>query len=341
MIRIKPLIISVGGPLGGFKISRYLTRSTPKILMYHRFSEMPEKNHMDRQTFERQLLYLTRHFNLYSLSQLVDHYNAHGIFPDNAVVITVDDGYQDFIDVAASELNKFSVPATFFVTTQFVDGDFWLWPDSIKYILGHSQKLDLSQLQGHLVDKCSELTESTRTVFWEKIVAYLLSIDELDKRQWIKSFAEFQNVELPRQPPQEFAATTWEQLRELQLTGIEVGVHTQSHPSLGHVNEEGLNVEIIEATNYISKKLGIQPKSFCYPNGQPSDYTEQVKDFVKKSGCKAAVTAFYDKNLIDDIYELRRYNVSTDWMEFLKAVNGVKQIMSQQFGDHNIIAGKY
>ena len=333
----KSKAVQIAGSTGVFQMCRLMSRSTPKILMYHRFSEKPKEGYVDRVTFERQVNYLKNNFYVVTLSKLVSHYLKTGSFIKNAAVITVDDGYRDFYDIAYPVLKKSAVPATFFITTKFVDGDFWLWPDSIRYILDCSNEVDLHAVSSDLKYAKTQITGRDRQVLWDKIVTFLLSIPENEKKQWIADFSKFQEVELPNQPIDDYSAVSWSQVQELNTKNIEIGVHTKSHPSLGRLTEDRLSAEILGAVETIQNHLRQVPTSFCFPNGQPVDYTESAKKHVKNSGCTSAVTAFYDEHMVDDLYELRRFFVGTDWQYFLRVVNGVDVLAAQWFKTNNII----
>lgn len=337
MLNTKARLVQVAGPLGGYRFCRGLSRSIPKILMYHRFSEKPKPGFVHREVFEKQLVYLKNYFNLTTLDDLVKTFLRKGAFPQNTVVITVDDGYSDFYDIALPVLKKHNVPATFFITTRFVDGDFWLWPDCVRYILEHSSEIDLKGITGNLVYVSKHIKDSDRQILWGIIVTFLLSITEDEKNHWLAAFAELQNVEIPDRPVNDYCAVSWSQVKELAMNNVEIGVHTKSHPSLGRLKKEQLSAEILEAVEIITNQIGCKPTSFCFPNGQPSDYTELVKKLVKDAGCQSAVTAFYDERLVDDLFELRRFCVSADWQYFLRSVNGVDTLAARWLKTDNIM----
>ena len=100
MLNIKSRLVQLVGPFGGFQLCRFLSLSTPKILMYHRFSENPQPGFVHREAFEKQIEYLKNSFNLVTLDDLVKNYRGQGAFSANTVVITVDDGYSDFYEIA-------------------------------------------------------------------------------------------------------------------------------------------------------------------------------------------------------------------------------------------------
>ena len=90
----------------------------------------------------------------------------------------------------------------------------------------------------------------------------------------------------------------------------------------------------------IERNTGKRPISFCYPNGQPGDYTDQVKAMVKQAGCKGAVSAFYDSCLADDPFEIRRFTASEDPFQFAKSVNGVEMLAARWLNASNGCKGQ-
>lgn len=337
MLNVKSKLIQLAGPVGGYQFCRIITRSTPKILMYHRFSESPQPGFVHREVFERQVVYLKNNFNIITLNDLVKGYQQHGVFPANSVVITVDDGYSDFYDIAFSLLKKHNISATFFVTTRFIDGDFWLWPDRIRYILEHSNKIDLHKIDGSFWCKTQLMINGDRRALWVTLVNYLLSIPEEEKNHWLDEFTEQQRIKLPVRPTGNYQAVNWNQVREMDANNIEIGAHTQSHPSLGRLKPEQLSTEIQGSADVIHNQIGHRPTSFCFPNGQPSDYSELAKENVMVSGCQSAVTAFYDEHVTNDLFELRRFNVSADWQYFARSVNGVDVLAAKWLKTNNIM----
>lgn len=329
MINIRSRAVRAIGPLGGYRLARWISRRTPRILMYHRFSEQPRPGYVDRVAFERQIAYLKKHFRLMRLDQMLDMMCEPESRMDNIVVITVDDGYRDFYKIAYPVLKQHQMPATLFLTTHFVDGEFWLWPDRIRYILQQSTRLSGMDVPGFKSGFDIKLDERGRDILWQRITSYLLSISEVDKLAWMDDFAIQQGVSLPEIPVDEFSAVDWEQVVEMMEVNIEMGAHSRTHPSLGRIDSERLAYEVLGSVKDIEEHSGRRPVSFCYPNGQPGDYTDQVKAQVKQAGCKGAVTAFYDSNVMDDPYELRRFTASEKSFQFAKSVNGIELLAAR------------
>jgi len=334
LLQLKSRMVRAAGTLGAFCASRWLTRATPKVLMYHRFSEQPIPGCVHRDEFSRQVDYLERNFSVMSMGQILNQISTNPASLNNVAVITIDDGYLDFYEVAYPVLRDAGLPATLFLTTRFVDGDFWLWPDRVRYILQQSGYIEAFEIPGFQQNRCL-LDEGLKEILWERIVAFLLSVKDSRKQLWLEEFTLRQRIHVPVAPTIDYRAVTWDQVREMTAANIEMGAHTRTHPSLGMISSMQLKYEIQGAVDDIERQTGCRPESFCFPNGQRDDYADLVKEYVKQAGCKGAVTAFYDKHIIDDLYEMRRFPVDENRFQFEKSVNGIELLAARWLNSSN------
>ena len=95
-----------------FKFVSLLTRHRVRIFTYHRFGG----DHVSSRLFEKQIQYLKKNYTIIDLLAFIELYKEGKILP-NSIVLTVDDGYQDFYHVAFPLLKRYSVPATMFLTS--------------------------------------------------------------------------------------------------------------------------------------------------------------------------------------------------------------------------------
>ena len=96
-----------------------LLRPSVVILMYHRVHDAladPWDLCVSPAHFGEQMEYLRRHHAVLSLRKLKELLAA-GRLPRRAVVLTFDDGYVDNLLHAKPTLERWGLPATFFVTT--------------------------------------------------------------------------------------------------------------------------------------------------------------------------------------------------------------------------------
>jgi peptidoglycan/xylan/chitin deacetylase (PgdA/CDA1 family) len=92
--------------------------------MYHRVKDNdPDCLSTPVDVFEETLATLNERYRIVPLSSLVDSLSHKQKIDPGTVVITFDDGYRDNFLVAAPLLQKYQLPATFFVTSQYINTD--------------------------------------------------------------------------------------------------------------------------------------------------------------------------------------------------------------------------
>ena len=121
--------------LGAFAPFHWTTGGKILILTYHRFSRETNPSKISSGEFAAHLEYLGKHSRVLSLADMVDRMRNGNSLPRGATVITIDDGYADAYEIAFPILKKFSIPATLFVITDFLDEKCWLWTDLMRYVL--------------------------------------------------------------------------------------------------------------------------------------------------------------------------------------------------------------
>ncbi len=314
------------GPWGGYQLARQICRNQPRILMYHRFSHPPVKGWASPEFFEQQVRHIKDNYNPFSLVGLMQYKREHGRMPSHAVVITVDDGYRDFYQYAYPILKKYQVPATLFVTTGFIERKLWLWPDKITWLLNQIDDIPEAIGVGDLVITVGPINDETRPVYWRQWIDHSLSLHDKEKHHFIDRLAERLGVTFPHSIPPQFEPVNWDELAEMQDNGIEIGGHTVTHPSLGRVTDSQAREEIFGCRDVLNEKLGRRQRTFCYPNGQPSDFQAFLPGLVKEAGFLGAVTAFPDASGTKDAYLMRRHVSGDNMFQFFKAVSGVEAV---------------
>lgn len=327
------------GPMGGYQFARQICRNQPRILMYHRFSDPPVKGWASPGFFERQVRHIRERYNPYSLVGLMKYHREHARMPPHAVVITVDDGYRDFYEHAFPILRRHGVPATLFATTGFIERRLWLWPDKITWILDQLTHIDRGFTIGSLAVEEGALDGHSRNHLWMRWIAHALSLPDEEKHEFIAALADKLDLTFPETIPEAFAPLSWDELKEMQAAGIEIGGHTVTHPSLGRVNEAQARDEIFGCRDALNQHLGQQDRTFCYPNGQPSDFQDFLPGLVQEAGFLGAVTAFPDAQGVGDLYLMRRHVSGDDMFQFYKAVSGVELLGHRVRGEYRLETG--
>ncbi|MDX5297635.1 MAG: polysaccharide deacetylase family protein, partial [Gammaproteobacteria bacterium] len=316
-------LVRFAGPLGLYRLAQFACRKHPRILMYHRFSHAVEPGAVSAATFEKQVRHVLARYNPVTMNDLARQLSGETPLRPNQVAITIDDGYLDFYEIAFPILRKLCVPSTLFVTSGFADGRLWLWPDKIAWLLSQTVQLPPGvHLNGQPLT-LSALDEQSRARCWDRIVQFLLTLPDTQKHLWVDDFASQLDIILPASPPKAYAPATWDQLREMQSQGVEIGGHTVTHPSLGRVDSSVLREEVSTCLQEINKHLGVRPRPFCYPNGTVQDYSRDAMKAVEEAGYTCAVVAYADSASHEALFALRRHAGAEDMFQFMKATSGL------------------
>ena len=323
--QLKSRAVKLAGPLGGYRIAKTLTRSMPKVLMYHRFSQHQEPGKVSVATFEKQMALLSHYFNVVNLSELCERMAADQHIPSNSVALTIDDGYEDFYHYAYPILKQYQLPATLYITTDFIDQRIWLWPDSIRYLIQSTEATSVT-VNEHLTVTWHSDNANSQANATHKLVQYCKSISNREKLSLIAMLQEELAISLPDKPTSDFNALNWEQVKELSQNCIEIGGHTRTHPILSQTCESELSDEISGCKAEIEKQIGKKVTSFCYPNGTRDDFNDHIKQKVKDAGYQNCTAAYFSQPAFNDLFEIKRNSVSNDVFQFKKAVFGYEHL---------------
>ncbi len=270
---------------------RWMTRHSARILMYHGFAPNGTPGKLCASVFEEQIRFLARHYRPCRMDQLVAWLQAGELLPPNLVAITIDDGYANFFEIAYPILKRYRIPATFYIVSNFVDQAIWLWFDLLKYQMMQGKPGSYMFNIGGSAQYIVLSDKYTRYNAWNKLADACLLITQNERLIALDEIGSILGVSIPDRPSQEFRAITWDQLGQLDPELIEIGSHTCSHPILTKCSESELENELTQSKNTIESELGRKVVSFCYPNGQISDYNPSVMQAVQKAGYTNAVVA--------------------------------------------------
>lgn len=78
---------------------------------------------------------------------------------------------------------------------------------------------------------------------------------------------------------------SWDQLREMQAAGVDIGSQTHTHPHMHKIDLEKARQEIETSNARFVEELGFKPQLFAYPYGE---YKIEIRDLIKESGFIAA-----------------------------------------------------
>jgi peptidoglycan/xylan/chitin deacetylase (PgdA/CDA1 family) len=324
---MKQTVLNLMRTTGLFAPFRLANRSKALIVVYHRFSENGDRLATSARALREQLEYLKTYYRILPLSEVASYFREGKKLPSRVAAITVDDGYRDFFEIAFPILREYEVPASVFVATDFIDQRTWLWTDKLRYL---TSRAATETLEATINDRALRIalgdTES-RLVAASVVNSELKQIPDEAKEDMITRIASSLNVPLPYVPPGEFSPLTWEQVREMDAAGVEVGSHTMTHPILTNISRDRLRRELNESRFRLEEVLCRNVDLFCYPNG---DYDPMVSEEVKRAGYTCAVTSRHGLNNRDaNPLALRRIHTERDIVHFVQSTSGFETLKNR------------
>ncbi len=305
------------------------------ILLYHGVTDQQtnqlslwnyRSKHLSRAIFKRQLAYLKKYYNILPLDQAISHLKTSRL-PPHSLSITFDDGYKNFFLEAYPIIKAREVPVTIFLTTNFVCRRVPLWTDRLEYAhsLIYTDRLEVGKKTDHnrrtqlkLVSDCDK----------EVQVAQI----ERAAKAGLRDFAG---------PRAVYAPLDIEDIRQMDTAPehlIAFGPHTQSHPILTQVNLSQAREEIRGSKIEVKAMAKNFSNVMSYPNGQPTDWDDNIESISREEGFLAAVTTIPGPvRTSDNLFALRRFTMdqTNHWPLFLATSSGLRaalQSIKRKYG---------
>lgn len=295
-----------------------------KILAYHRICDTDEINDPElvsasRNEFQWQVSYIKRYYHPMTFEAVVECFEQNRKLPRNAIVITFDDGFADNYHNAFEILRNNEVPATFFISTDYLDSGEEFWFNRVSriimsnpgrdfYLDGKRLRVDTNSIDrrylvGQVLLKCKQVSDSRRREIVDQLATDLGDNGACD------------SLSRPM---------SWSEVREMSAQGMEFGSHSRSHPVLARVNRNELKNEIEESKRIIENQIRKPVLVFSYPDGGEDAVNEAVLDAVRNAGYQLATSYISGSNRVLGVGEfmLRRIHVEryTDRSRFVAAL---------------------
>ncbi len=322
--------------LGVNRVSAALHRNRPVILTFHGVTSdasgticNEEGLHLHRPLFERLMGHVAQHYHPVALTRVVDWLEGKETVPERAVAVTFDDGFRNVLTEAGPALKRYGIPATLFVTTDFVFKQQMLWPDRLvsAIALTRATRLELEvhgtrqihdlttrdaklRANAHLNALCKSLSQQDRLSLLGGIIERL----QVDDAQLASAWDGFRPID-----PDE--------MRLLRGIGVTVGAHTCSHPILARLTPEEQTRELVQSKQMIESITGSICDEFAYPNGGPGDFNDETRARVIDAGYRCAFTTIKRRvSRIDDCYAIPRCTLTHNGVtvaEFAAELSGL------------------
>jgi len=235
------------------------------VLGYHRVADPASEAGAHRglcvppQAFAEQLDALSARHDVISLSDLLDVRRGQFRLPRRALLITFDDGYDDFASTAWPMLRERALPAALFVPTAYPDTDRWFWWDRLAELLmldtgREAISSPLGTLPVRTEEERRRAFAALRTEYKRMSLAGVTGyLEELAKEVGAA--------------PGRGRTLGWDALRQLATEGVAIAAHSENHPILTTLPDDELHEELRSSRAAVEREIGIDVPCFAYPSG--------------------------------------------------------------------------
>ncbi|HEY2580712.1 MAG TPA: polysaccharide deacetylase family protein [Mucilaginibacter sp.] len=264
----------------GFYNDFYKYARGSRILIYHGICE---KDHtrfnpifLKKDTFEAHLKFYKKRFNIVSLDEYYDQNFSHDKFN---ICITFDDGFANNYKYVLPLLDKYQIPATFFITAIRDAGYDILWNDFLGIVSKYGPEKIIYKNEAYYKGKHYKYISSDTGI---SLVEKLRSCGSKEKAEMMELLHELWPFKNNIDEKDYWLQLTTEQIKELSYSPfVTIGAHGYFHNDLANINVSDAAGELAFSKRYLESIIGKPVTSFAFPYGS---YTPEVVDAAKRVG---------------------------------------------------------
>lgn len=288
----------------------YLNDGMLRVLTYHRVANLQDSPNLNPQiisatpaNFAKQMRFVAGRYNVVSMPQVLDVIARKECLPRQSVLITFDDAYYDFGEIAWPVLKALNLPATVFVPTAYPDQpERAFWWDRLYRAFMNTSRIELRSTPiGILPLGDAKMRQESL----KRLQIYIKSIRHREAMALVDEICE----KLDSEPLAHKSVLSWNELRQLAKEGVTLCAHTQTHPLMTQLSAEEVRQEVTGSQGDLQREIGATLPIFCYPGGGHDD---TVVNVLREEGFTLAFTTLKGQNDLRtaDPLRLRRTNMT-------------------------------
>ncbi len=234
------------------------------VLLYHRVDDTPDAYGLavPPAIFESQLQWLQAECQIVGLDELLS--TPAERLPSRAVAVTFDDGYEDNLRTGVPLLQQFGAPATFFLTTRWLEAYGEYWWDTLERVLlvqpSTPASLDLARAGLSIV--LPTKTDDERRAAHLRLHELLVHASLDQRERAVQELAGWSGGGPVRRRPM-----IADEVRHLAVQpGVTIGAHSVNHVSLPD-NAGSRLLELTDCQADLRRVTGQPVDLFAYPYG--------------------------------------------------------------------------
>lgn len=299
------------------KYSEFLASDRVAIFLFH--GVIPERRHAIRNYTNKHIL-LARFREILqdlvawgkpvSMPDIVDATHGKRTLPKHAFAVTFDDGFGNNYSVAAPTLRELGIPATFYITTGFIESNSSSWIDMIEYAVEKQKSFNLD-LPGVTLGGTYE-TREQKIALLDQIRQRVKNDSSIDPYEFAGAVCRQLGITAVAPDPDLDQKMSWEQIEELGRNNLfTIGGHSHTHRILTFLSQTDLEREITISLEMLQPHLRTPITHYSYPEGLLNCYSDQVIDVLRRHRIVCSPSAEHGINAIgDDLFHLKRIMVA-------------------------------
>jgi peptidoglycan/xylan/chitin deacetylase (PgdA/CDA1 family) len=232
-----------------------------------------------------------------------------GAAPKPLLAISFDDGALDNYEHARPVLAELGLLASFYIPVNNVEERRAPWHDRLGFALMRSAaaaRKGSPELEQQLLPFGTSVSDFDAVLPQDLIQIASAGVAAAKKLTPGAREAALEALEKTLggdQVPDFAGLMSWDQIRQLHLDGHEIGSHSLTHPLLPDLPDARVQEEVEGSRRELSRIIGADVRSFCYPNGS---YDARTLRAVGVAGYECAVTTTWGLNRKQPPFELAR-----------------------------------
>lgn len=284
------------------------------ILLYHGvtpFTSFGVANysgkHISLEVFDEHMYKLQKCCNVLTIDDVVMFVKQGMTWPENAVAVTFDDGFKNNFQFAAPILEKYKIPAVFYICAGMVGTDKMFWVDQIEdcFNLTSQSMIEIQLDKRYQFDLTSA---RMKIVALDKVKQFCKNNTAKEKNRVLTELSDECAVIPNVTHSINYEMMSWDEVITMDKNPLfTIGGHTLYHDIMTSQAITIVDEDAKETLALLEAKLGHPVCHFAYPEGQAHHYSQSVINLLKKRGiicCPSAIEGINPPGA--DLFHLKR-----------------------------------
>lgn len=297
-------------------------RGLTAIVCYHRLSETANSDDYEIESavsidvFAQHMAFLCKHFRPIPPSKAAD------LVPGELrCAVTFDDGYLDNFSLAAPILERFDIPAGFYLCSDYVGTDRTFWWERLAELIRRARCPSLDTLSLFpetvgsrvLASRYDLATRLQKEQACNALSSWMSPLPHSELNPILTKLADALGAATP-ETGRRYPLMDWSHAKELRRRGFEIGAHTANHVNLAGASQADLQRELCDSHHKLEQFTDGPIQSLAYPYGRGQHLSASAATMAEQIGYRCALTTVRGiANIESNRFLLPRLHLKPRW----------------------------